>query len=93
MARIEGKESEKKKLTISPLWVTFLQPAQVIRSYDKALKIIDLYINTLEYENKRQSLETKVTTEDEMLPQLSIHIIEDIPTRAFARKLADEEKF
>jgi hypothetical protein len=65
----------------------------VIRSYDKALKIIDLYINTLEYENKRQSVETKVTTEDEMLPQLSIHIIEDIPTRAFARKLADEEKF
>jgi hypothetical protein len=65
----------------------------VIRSYDKALKIIDLYINTLEYENKRQSLETKVTTEDEMLPQLSVHIIEDINARAFARKLADEEKF
>ena len=65
----------------------------MIRSYDKALKIIDLYINTLEYENKRQSVETKVTTEDEMLPQLSIHIIEDIPARAFARKLADEEKF
>ena len=93
MTRIEGQESEKEKLTIPPLWVTFLWPAQVIRSYDKALKIIDLYINTLEYENKRQSVETKVTTEDEMLPQLSIHIIEDIPTRAFARKLADEEKF
>jgi hypothetical protein len=38
-------------------------------------------------------VETKVTTVDEMLSQLSIHIIEDIPARAFTRKLADEEKF
>jgi len=64
----------------------------MIRSNDKVLKIADLCINTLDYENKRHNVETKVKVEDEMLP-LSIHIVEEIPTRAFMMRLIDEEKF
>jgi hypothetical protein len=38
-------------------------------------------------------METNVKVEDEMLPQLSIHMVEEILTRAFMRRLADREKF
>ena len=64
----------------------------MIRYNDKVLKIADLCINTLDYENKRQNVETKVKVEDEMLP-LSIDIVEEIPTRAFMTRLTDGEKF
>jgi hypothetical protein len=38
-------------------------------------------------------VETKVKVEDEMLPQLSIHTVGEILTRAFVRKLANGDKF
>ena len=31
--------------------------------------------------------------EYEMFPQLSVHVIDEIPTKAFMRKLANGEKF
>ena len=37
--------------------------------------------------------ETKVKMEYEMFPQLSVHVIDEIPTKAFMRKLANGEKF
>jgi hypothetical protein len=49
---LKEKSKKKKKLTITPLQVTFPKHAQVIRSNDEVIKITDLYINTLENENK-----------------------------------------
>jgi len=48
---------------------------------DEHLKIVDLYINTLEYEDNGQSVETQVKVEDEMMPQLPIHIIKQNPAQ------------
>jgi hypothetical protein len=49
MTKIEGREP-KEKLKIQ---ITFPKPSQMIRSNDQMLKIVDLCINTLEYESKR----------------------------------------
>jgi hypothetical protein len=42
---------------------------------DENLKINDLYINPLEYEDKGQSMEIKVKVKDEMLTHFSIHVV------------------
>jgi hypothetical protein len=42
---------------------------------DENLKIDDLYINPLEYEDKGQSMEIKVKVKDEMLTHFSIHVV------------------
>jgi hypothetical protein len=42
---------------------------------DENLKIDDLYINPLEYEDKGQSMEIKVKVKDEMLPHFSIQVV------------------
>jgi hypothetical protein len=42
---------------------------------DENLKIDDLYINPLEYEDKGQSMRIKVKVKDEMLPHFSIHVV------------------
>jgi len=52
MEKIKEKKPEEEKLIIPPPRTTFLIPAQVIRSNDEMLKIPDLHISTLEYENK-----------------------------------------
>jgi hypothetical protein len=42
---------------------------------DENLKIDDLYINPLEYEDKGQSMRIKVKVKDEMVPHFSIHVV------------------
>jgi hypothetical protein len=42
---------------------------------DENLKIDDLYINPLEYEDKGQSMRIKVKVKDEMLPHFSIQVV------------------
>jgi hypothetical protein len=51
-------------------------------------------INTLE-EDKVEGSDTKtvVEREEEALPQLIVHILEEVPTKTFVRKLAEGEKF
>jgi hypothetical protein len=34
-----------------------------------------------------------VEREDEVLPQLTAHILEELPTKTFVRRLAEGEKF
>jgi len=56
------------------------------------LKIVDLCINNLEYEDKGQSVEIKVKVEVEMLPQLSIHTVEKTHAKAFVKRLTDGKR-
>jgi hypothetical protein len=56
------------------------------------LKIVDLCINNLEYEDKGQSVEIKVKVEVEMLPKLSIHTVEKTHAKAFVKRLADGKR-
>jgi len=39
----------------------------------------------------KQITETKVEMKDEILPQLFVHTINEIPVKAFVRKVADEK--
>ena len=51
-------------------------------------------INTLEEENvKRDSEKVKSGKEDEILPQLTIHVLEKTSIKTFIRNLAKGEKF
>jgi hypothetical protein len=51
-------------------------------------------INTLE-KDKVEGSDTKIVVEreDEALPQLTVHILEEVLTKTFVRKLAEGEKF
>jgi hypothetical protein len=78
MARIEGREPKEEELVIPPLQVSFPRATEVIRS-----GIIDLHINTLESQEEKQIEEADLKVKDEVLPHLSIHTIDEPPTRFF----------
>jgi len=84
MARIEGREPEEEELIIPPLQVSFPRATEVIR-----LGIMDLHINTLKSQEEKQIEEVDLEVKDEVLPQLSIHTIDEPPARFFMRRLAE----
>jgi hypothetical protein len=88
MARIEGIEPEEEELVIPPLQVSFPRATKVIRS-----GIMDLHINTLESQEEKQIEEADLEVKDEVLPQLSIHTIDEPPARFFVRRLAEGEVY
>jgi len=51
--------------------------------------ITDLHVSTLEWENEEQIEEVKIKVKDEMLSQLSVHIINDILVKAFMKQLVE----
>ena len=55
--------------------------------------IIDLHINTLESQEEKQIEEADLEIKDEVLPQLSIHTINEPPARFFVRRLAEGEVY
>jgi hypothetical protein len=55
--------------------------------------ITDLHVSTLEWENEEQIEEVKIKVKDEMLSQLSVHIINDIPVKAFMKQLVEWETY
>jgi hypothetical protein len=57
------------------------------------LKITNLHINVLKCEDKKQIEEVKVKVKNEMLSQCFVHSIDEIPIKAFAKKLADRETY
>ena len=98
MARIKGRDPEEEKLEIPPLSVLFPRAAYIMQ-HDKGaeslgLELANMSINTLE-ENEKEGGDVKVVAgkEDEMLPQLMIHTLEEGPAKTFVRKLAQGEKF
>jgi hypothetical protein len=88
MARIEGREPEEEEFVIPPLQVSFPRATEVIRS-----DIVDLHISTLESQEGKQIEETDLEVKDEVLPQLSIHTIDEPPARFFMRRLAEGEVY
>ena len=67
--------------------------------YDKGaeslgLELAHMSINTLEG-NKKKGDDVKAVAgkEDEALPQLTIHTLEEVSTKTVVRKLAPSEKF
>jgi len=98
IARIEGREPEGKKLEIPPLSVS-LPKAAYIMQHDKGAEslgqeLANMSINTLE-ENEMEGDDMKIVARkgDEALPQLMIHILEEVSAKTFMRKLAQGEKF
>jgi hypothetical protein len=98
MARIEGREPEEEKLEIPTLRVSFpkvsyiIQPDKRAESLGKELS--NMSINTLEA-NKVNGDDMKTITGkgDEVLPQLTVHTLEEVSIKTFVRKLAQGEKF
>jgi hypothetical protein len=98
MVRIEGREPEEEKLEIPPLMVSFPKATYMMQpdngAEDVVPRLVTVSINTLE-EDKVEGSDTKIVVEreDEALPQLTVHILEEVPTKTFVRKLAEGEKF
>jgi len=60
----------------------------VIRSGMEAL-----HISALECQDKKQNEEVKVKAKDEMLSQLSVNTIDEVPAKAFVKKLVKGEVY
>ncbi|XP_073262690.1 uncharacterized protein [Populus alba] len=94
MARIEGREPDEEELEIPPLTVSFPKAAYVMqpdnRAEDDIQRLASMSINTLE-DDKEEGSGTKkvVEMEDEVLPQLTVHVLEELPTKTFMRRLAE----
>nr|XP_034891077.1 uncharacterized protein LOC118030913 [Populus alba] len=98
MARIEGREPEEEKLEIPPLRVTFPKAAYVMQPNEGAeslgQELSNISINTLEEDNMEGGdMKMVAGEEDEALPQLTIHTMEEVSAETFVRKLAEGEKF
>ncbi|XP_073261648.1 uncharacterized protein [Populus alba] len=93
MARIEGREPEEEKLEIPPLRVTFPKVAYVMQP-DKGAESLgqqlsNMSINTLEEDEvEGGNMKMVAGREDEALPQLTIHTLEEVSAKTFIRKLA-----
>ena len=69
-----------------------MQPDKDLESLSQKLSTMD--INTLEKDKEEGSGMNMVSgVEDESLPQLTVHSLEEVPTTTFVRKLAMDEKF
>ena len=98
MARIQGIEPEEEEVEIPPLRVSFPKAANVMQpdkdSESLGQKLSTMDINTLEKDKEEGSGMNMVSgVEDESLPQLTVHTLEEVPTMTFVRKLAMGEKF
>jgi hypothetical protein len=98
MARIQRRELEEKELEILPLRVSFPKAVYVMQP-DKDSEILSqklstMDINTLEKDKEEGSGMNIVSgVEDESLPQLTVHTLEEVSTKTFVRKMAMGEKF
>jgi len=98
MARIEWREPEEEELEIPPLRVSFpkavyvMQPDKGSESLSQELSTIS--INTLEKDKEEGGDMNMVAGgEDESLPQLTVHTLEEVSAKTFVRKLDVGEKF
>jgi hypothetical protein len=98
MARIEGREPKEEEMEIPPFTVSFPKATYVMQpdngAQDVVQRLVTVTINTFEEDKVEGSdMKTVVEREDETLPQLTVHILEEVPTKTFVRKLAEGEKF
>ncbi|KAL3568654.1 hypothetical protein D5086_031305 [Populus alba] len=98
MARIKGRDLEEEQLEIPPLSVSFPRAAYIVQ-HDKGaeslgLELANMSINTLEGKEKEKGDAKEIAgKEDEVLPQLTIHTLEEVSAKTCVRKLAQGEKF
>jgi hypothetical protein len=55
--------------------------------------MIDFHIGVLKFQDKEQVDKIKVEVEDAMLTQLSVHTANNVPAKAFVKKLVEEEAY
>ena len=86
MARIKGRDLEEEQLEIPPLSVSFPRAAYVVQ-HDKGaeslgIELAHMSINTLEgNEKKGDDVKAAAGKEDEALPQLTIHTLEEVSAK------------
>ena len=100
LARMEGRKPEEEDIVIPPIHVSFPKSAYVMKPENMTevlgQKLAFMEINNVEEgEGKgwNSDDEPKTAKEDELLPQLTVHSLEEVPTNAFVRKLAVDEVF
>ena len=98
MARIEGREPEEEELEIPPLRVSFPKAAYVMQpdkgSESLSQKLSTMGIHTFEKDKEeRGGMNMVAGVEDESLPQLAVHTLEEVSPKTFVRKLAVGDKF
>ena len=97
MARIEGREP-KKELEIPPLMVSFPKAAYVMQPdngvEDIVQRLVTMSNNTIE-EDKVGGSDTTIVVEreDEALPPLTVHILEELLAKTFVQRLVQGKKF
>ncbi|XP_061945039.1 uncharacterized protein LOC133669048 [Populus nigra] len=100
LARMEGRKPEEEDIVIPPIHVSFpksayvMKPENMIEVLGQKLAVMDIN-NVEEGEGKGWNYndEPKTTEEDELLPQLTVHSLEEAPTNTFVRKLSVDEVF
>jgi hypothetical protein len=98
MARIKGREPDEEKLEIPPLGMSFPKATYIMQHGKGAeslgQELSNMGINTLG-ENKVEGNDMKTVARkgDEALPQLTVYTIEEVSSKTFMRKLAQDEKF
>jgi hypothetical protein len=97
---MEGRKPEEEDIVIPPIHVSFpksayvMKPKNMIEVLGQKLAVMDIN-NVEEGEGKGWNYndEPKTTEEDELLPQLTVHSLEEAPTNTFVRKLSVDEVF
>ncbi|KAJ6884344.1 hypothetical protein NC652_031366 [Populus alba x Populus x berolinensis] len=100
LARMEGRKPEEEDIVIPPIHVSFpksayvMKPENMMEVLGQKLAFMDIN-NVEEGEGKgwNSDDEPKTAKEDELLPQLTVHSLEEAPTNTFVRKLAVDEVF
>ena len=97
---MEGRKPEEEDIVIPPIHVSFPKSAYVIKPENMmevlGQKLAFMDINNVEEgEGKGWNSDDKPKTakKDELLPQLTIHSLEEASTNTFVRKLAVDEVF
>ena len=94
LARMEGRKPEEEDIVIPPIHVSFPKLAYVMKPENMTevlgQKLAFMDINNVE-EGEGQGWnsndEPKTAKEDKLLPQLTVHSLEEAPTNAFVQKL------
>ena len=97
---MEGRKPEEEDIVIPPIHVSFPKSAYVMKP-ENMMEVLGQKLAFMEINNVEEGEgkgwnsddEPKTAKEDELLPQLTVHSLEEVPTNAFVRKLAVDEVF
>jgi phosphotransferase system IIA component len=97
---LERREPKVKEIIIPSIHISFFKAAFMVYSKDTmndpTQSLATMGINTLKQDGskvKSCSKKGKVVEEEELLPQLTVHTIEETSAKAFMQKLTNGKKF